>query len=146
MVVTPRVLTELRSAVRTRLDIEGAFTLTIGLALFVYGIVGTDTHSWGSSATIIALAGGALFILAALLIEAKTAVDPILPLSIFKRRSLSAANAIAVCPRCRSLWNVLLHLAVSPASGRLQPLALWIGDSSRRPIDTRRGPKRLATS
>jgi EmrB/QacA subfamily drug resistance transporter len=84
------------SQVRGRLDVEGAFTITAGLALFVYGIVSTETHSWASTETVLALVGGLAFLTAAIFIEARTAEDPLVPLSIFRRRSLSAANGIAV--------------------------------------------------
>jgi EmrB/QacA subfamily drug resistance transporter len=84
------------SNVRGRLDVEGAFAITAGLALFVYGIVSTDTHSWASTETVLALVGGLAFLVAAIFIEARTAEDPLVPLGIFRRRSLSAANAIAV--------------------------------------------------
>jgi len=50
LVMAQRALPESRAqGPRPRLDIEGAFTITAGLALLVYGIVGTDTHSWGST-------------------------------------------------------------------------------------------------
>ncbi len=75
---------------------SGAFTITVGLALFVYGIVSTDTHSWGSPQTVMALAGGVAFLLTALFFEARVARSPLVPLSIFRRRSLCAANGIAM--------------------------------------------------
>jgi hypothetical protein len=38
--------------------VAGAATLTGGMAILVYGIVGTGTRPWGSSRTITALAAG----------------------------------------------------------------------------------------
>jgi predicted MFS family arabinose efflux permease len=76
--------------------VEGAFTITAGLALFVFGIISTDTHSWGSTETVMSLVGGAAFLVAALFIEMRVAEAPLVPLDIFRRRSLSAANGIAV--------------------------------------------------
>jgi EmrB/QacA subfamily drug resistance transporter len=97
LVAAQRVLPESRAqGPRARLDVEGAFTITAGLALFVYGIVGTDTHSWGSTQTVMALLGGVAFLVAAFFIEARVAGEPLVPLSIFRRRSLCAANGIAV--------------------------------------------------
>jgi EmrB/QacA subfamily drug resistance transporter len=97
LVAAQRVLPESRAqGPRARLDIEGAFTITAGLALFVYGIVGTDTHSWASTQTVMALLGGMAFLVAALFIEARVADEPLVPLGIFRRRSLCAANGIAV--------------------------------------------------
>jgi predicted MFS family arabinose efflux permease len=76
--------------------VEGAFAITTGLALFVYGIVSTDAHSWGSTETVTALGGGVAFLLAALVIESRVAVNPLVPLNVFRRRSLCAANGIAM--------------------------------------------------
>ncbi len=81
---------------RKALDLTGAVTVTAGLAVLVYGIVSTDVHPWGSARTIVTLAIG-LFLLAVFFVtEARFAKDPLIPLSIFKRRSLSVANGIAV--------------------------------------------------
>jgi EmrB/QacA subfamily drug resistance transporter len=81
---------------RKALDLTGAATVTAGLAVLVYGIVSTDVHPWGSSRTIVTLAIG-LFLLAVFFVtEARFAKDPLIPLSIFKRRSISVANGIAV--------------------------------------------------
>ncbi len=81
---------------RKALDLTGAATVTAGLAVLVYGIVSTDVHPWGSSRTIVTLAIG-LFLLAVFAVtEARFAKDPLIPLSIFKRRSISVANGIAV--------------------------------------------------
>ncbi len=97
LVTAPRVLPGAQApGPRTRLDVEGAVTITVGLALFVYGIVSTDTHPWGSARTVMALAGGVAFLLAALFIEARVAPSPLVPLAIFRRRSLCAANGIAM--------------------------------------------------
>jgi EmrB/QacA subfamily drug resistance transporter len=78
------------------LDVAGALTITGGLAVLVYGIVGTDAHSWGSVATIIPLAIGSALLVAFFVIESRFAAQPLIPLAIFRRRSLSTANAIAV--------------------------------------------------
>jgi EmrB/QacA subfamily drug resistance transporter len=97
LVAAPQVLSESRaSGPRTRLDVEGAFAITAGLALFVYGIVSTDARSWGSTETVMALAGGVALLLTALVIEARVAANPLVPLSVFRRRSLCAANGIAM--------------------------------------------------
>jgi EmrB/QacA subfamily drug resistance transporter len=81
---------------RKALDLPGAVTVTAGLAVLVYGIVSTDVHPWGSARTIVTLAIGVLLIAAFFVTETRFAKDPLIPLSIFRRRSLSVANAIAV--------------------------------------------------
>jgi EmrB/QacA subfamily drug resistance transporter len=79
-----------------RLDVPGALSVTAGLALIVYGIVGTDTHPWGSTQTICVLAAGVALLAAFAVIEARLAAHPLVPLGVFRRRSLTAANAVAV--------------------------------------------------
>ncbi len=97
LVTAPRVLPGTPApGPRARLDVAGAVTITAGLALLVYGIVSTDTHPWGSAPTVLPLAAGAAFLLAAGFIEARVAASPLVPLAIFRRRPLSAANGIAM--------------------------------------------------
>ena len=88
-------LTESRADTRPTLDIAGAVTVTGGLALLVYGIVSTDTHSWGSPTTVLTLLGGAALLAAFVVIETRVA-HPLVPLRVFRRRSIAAANGIAV--------------------------------------------------
>jgi EmrB/QacA subfamily drug resistance transporter len=81
---------------RRKLDVAGAVTVSGGLAALVYAISGTDTHPWGSSRTLGTLAVAVLLLLTFVLIEARFATSPMVPLAVFRRRSLSAANAIAL--------------------------------------------------
>lgn len=78
------------------LDLAGALTVTAGLAVLVYGIVGTDTNAWASLHTIVALAIGVLLLGSFLFIEGRVAAQPLMPLGVFRRRNLSVANGIAV--------------------------------------------------
>jgi predicted MFS family arabinose efflux permease len=89
-------LAESRTGQRPSLDSVGAVTVTGGLALLVYGIVSTDTRSWGSPATILTLLGGAALLAVFVVIEARLAAHPLVPLSVFRLRSVAAANGIAV--------------------------------------------------
>ena len=81
---------------RKALDITGAVTVTGGLAVLVYGIVSTNVHPWGSARTIVTLAIGLVLLAVFFVNEARFATDPLIPLGIFRRRSLSVANGIAV--------------------------------------------------
>jgi EmrB/QacA subfamily drug resistance transporter len=81
---------------RPNLDLPGALTVTAGLSVLVYGIVSTDTHAWGSAQTVTALIIGAALLVAFVIIEARYAAHPLVPLGIFRMRSLSVANGIAV--------------------------------------------------
>jgi EmrB/QacA subfamily drug resistance transporter len=90
-------LTESRSENASRsLDVPGALTITAGLAVLVYGIVSTDSHAWGSPFTVVTLAIGVALLGLFVAIEARFASSPLIPLSVFRRRSLVAANGVAV--------------------------------------------------
>jgi EmrB/QacA subfamily drug resistance transporter len=89
-----RVLEESRVEMDTRsFDVLGAITVTAGLTLLVYGLVATDTHSWGSSLVLGSMAGAALLLGAFVLVERRAAA-PLLPFSIFRLRSLTGANIV----------------------------------------------------
>jgi EmrB/QacA subfamily drug resistance transporter len=88
-------LVESRAGTRPSPDLAGAVTVTGGLALLVYGIVSTDTRPWGSPATILTLLGGAALLAAFVVIESRRA-HPLVPLAVFRRRQVAAANGIAV--------------------------------------------------
>ncbi len=55
----------------------------------------TDVHPWSSAQTIGTLAAGVILLAIFLLIEARYARSPVVPLNTFRRRSLSVANAIS---------------------------------------------------
>ena len=70
--------------------------LTTTFTAPVYGIVGTGTHPWGSARAISTLAAGITMLGAFALIEARLARHPLVPVGVFRRRSLSAANAVSL--------------------------------------------------
>jgi EmrB/QacA subfamily drug resistance transporter len=78
-----------------QLDIAGAVALTLGTATLVYAIIGTDAHPWTAAQTIGALTAAAILLAGFIVIEARYARSPIVPLSTFRRRSLSVANGIS---------------------------------------------------
>lgn len=73
-------------------DFFGAVTVTAGLMLLVYALVKAPTYGWTDTKTIGMLAGSAVLIATFLINEAKIK-NPLMPLSIFRIRNLSAANA-----------------------------------------------------
>jgi EmrB/QacA subfamily drug resistance transporter len=76
-------------------DFAGAVSVTSGAMMLVYAMTRATQDGWGSTATISLLAGSAALIAAFLAIESRSPA-PLLPLRIFRLRSLSAANATAV--------------------------------------------------
>jgi EmrB/QacA subfamily drug resistance transporter len=80
---------------RRGLDVAGALTVTGGMAALIYGIVGTDSHPWGSARTLGTIGAGLLILALFVAIEARVASNPIVPLRTFRRRSLSVANLLS---------------------------------------------------
>jgi EmrB/QacA subfamily drug resistance transporter len=94
--VAPRVLPESREhGERRTFDIPGAVTVTAGLALLVYALVDAVHVGWGSTATIARLAGAAALLAAFIAIELRQR-DPLMPLSIFRLRTLRGADTVAL--------------------------------------------------
>jgi EmrB/QacA subfamily drug resistance transporter len=78
-------------------DLAGALTVTIGLVILTYGIVGTEEHGWASARTLLLLGAGAVLLAAFLVIEGRLATRPLVPLRIFGSRALSSANVVVFC-------------------------------------------------
>jgi EmrB/QacA subfamily drug resistance transporter len=92
IVLTPVLLRESRADLAHRhLDVAGAVTITSGLMLLVYAMTRAVTDGWGSSATIGLLAASAALVTAFVLVELRSP-SPLLPMRIFRSRTLSAAN------------------------------------------------------
>ncbi|MET8687804.1 MFS transporter [Streptomyces sp. NPDC004732] len=85
-------LTESRADRTRRLDVPGAVLVTAGLATLAYGIVQTEEKGWTATATLAPLAAGLALLAAFLLVESRTKA-PLMPLKLFKVRTVSAANA-----------------------------------------------------
>ena len=79
------------SLARRRFDVAGAVTVTGALSLLVYAVVTAASHGWASATTIGLLAGAATLIAAFVVIEARSAA-PLLPLTFFRNRAVTAAN------------------------------------------------------
>jgi EmrB/QacA subfamily drug resistance transporter len=72
-------------------DLAGATTVTSGLVVLVYGIVKAQEYGWGSTRTIGTLALAGALLAAFVAIERRSAA-PLVRLSMFRTRTLSAAN------------------------------------------------------
>jgi EmrB/QacA subfamily drug resistance transporter len=94
--LSPRLLVESRADDGTdTFDIPGAVTVTAGLALLVYGVVEAVNSGWGSTSTILRLAGAAVLLVAFLVIELRQR-QPLMPFSIFRLRTLRASNVVGL--------------------------------------------------
>jgi EmrB/QacA subfamily drug resistance transporter len=76
-------------------DAAGAITITSSLAIFVYAISKAPDDGWTSARTILLLAASVALFLISLLIESRSSA-PLVPLSIFRIRSLLGANVVGL--------------------------------------------------
>jgi EmrB/QacA subfamily drug resistance transporter len=94
--LAPRTLAESRAEDGTKsFDFPGAVTVTAGLALLVYAVVDAVNAGWGSSTTLLRLAGAAILLGAFVVIEMRQP-NPLMPFSIFRLRTLRGANIVGL--------------------------------------------------
>ena len=77
-------------------DLAGALTATLGLSLLVLGIVRTDVTGWGDASTLGLIAAGVALMAAFVVIEGWFAKAPLMPLRIWRSRTLSASNLVVL--------------------------------------------------
>jgi EmrB/QacA subfamily drug resistance transporter len=86
---------------RTSLDVTGAITVTASLMLAVYAIVNGNEQGWTSGRTLgllaVAAAGLAFFVL----LESRVS-SPLMPLGLFKLRSVASSNVVGI------LWSAAM--------------------------------------
>jgi EmrB/QacA subfamily drug resistance transporter len=93
LLLAPRIVPESRVATtRRRFDALGALTGTGGLVLLVDALSQAPQYGWSRTRTIAVLAASAALLVAFLVIESRVE-EPILPLRIFRLRTLAGANA-----------------------------------------------------
>jgi EmrB/QacA subfamily drug resistance transporter len=93
----PRFLRESRieASGRRAFDLLGAVLVTGGLSLLVYALVQTVDHSWSAPRTI-AMFVGAAVLLGGFIATEQRAAAPLMPLRLFRNRSLSGANVVGL--------------------------------------------------
>src|SRR6058998_1758422 len=90
--LSPILLRESRADLgHRRFDFAGATSITAGLMLLVYALTRATTHGWATGSTIGLLVVSAALIGAFFLIEQRSKA-PLLPLRIFRNRTLTASN------------------------------------------------------
>jgi EmrB/QacA subfamily drug resistance transporter len=96
LLLAPRIVPESRLATaRRRYDPFGAVTATAGLLLLVYALSKAPQDGWASGRTISLLAIAAALVGAFLAIETRVE-SPLLPLRIFRLRTVAGANAVGL--------------------------------------------------
>ena len=90
--VSPWLLRESRAELEHRhFDFAGAASITGGLMLLVYAMTRATQHGWGTAQSIGLLAASAVLVGVFFVVEARSKA-PLLPLRIFRLRTLTASN------------------------------------------------------
>src|SRR6185437_6070704 len=87
-----RYVRESRVERESQQDVLGAVLVTAGLALLVYAVSNAPQHGWGSGWTISRLVV-AVLLLVGFVVDQTRARDPLMPLRIFRVRTVAGANA-----------------------------------------------------
>ena len=96
LALAPRVVRESRApGERQGFDVVGAGSVTAGLALLVYAISKAPVDGWANGTTFGLLIGSAAILAFFVLWEARVP-KPIMPLGIFRIRTLAGANIVGV--------------------------------------------------
>ncbi|HET6167680.1 MAG TPA: MFS transporter, partial [Marmoricola sp.] len=77
------------------LDLPGAVTVSAGAALLVFAMVDAVNVGWDSAQTVWRLVGAAALLVAFVVVELRTR-KPLIPFSIFRKRTLRGANLVGV--------------------------------------------------
>ena len=96
LLLAPRIVPESRlETVRRRFDALGAVTVTGGLLLLVYALSKAPDVGWGAARTVTLLVVSGASLVAFLVVETRVEA-PLMPLRIFRLRSVAAANAVGL--------------------------------------------------
>ncbi|MGO4350035.1 MFS transporter [Paenibacillus sp. MCAF9] len=91
LVAAPYLIPKDEHVERVSLDASGSVTVTTGIVALVAALSGTERVGWTSPQTLI-LAGLAVMLLGLFLFIEKRASNPLLPLGIFRNKSVSGGN------------------------------------------------------
>ena len=130
-------------------DLAGAVTVTSGLIILVYAIVKAQEKGWGSLHTLV-VGGIAILLLAAFVFIERRSVEPLVRLSIFRVRTVRAANVamffVAAGLFAMFFFNTLYLQRVLEywRSRRASPSSRSLQGSSSGRVSRRRSSRRSA--
>ena len=150
-----RMLPESRDAsVKRSFDVAGALTVTAALALMMFTIVEAPDHGWGSVRTVASFAVAVGLLAGFVGIEARTR-EPLMPLRIFRSRTLVAAN-VGLGFAAASVYSMSFVLALYAQevlgfsalefgfAGLVLPFTVAIGAITGQALVTRVGSARVS--
>jgi len=94
-IAATRLLPESRNEGARNFDIAGAVSVTAGLSLLVYTLVDANDAGWTSGQTLL-LGAVAVALLAAFVAVELRSRAPLVPFSIFRRRTITATNIVGL--------------------------------------------------
>ncbi|MFI6816001.1 MFS transporter [Nonomuraea sp. NPDC050328] len=86
-----RRLAESRDAGSGGLDLAGAIMVTLGLSALEFGMLQTPAYGWSSPRTWVPMGAGVLALAVFVLVQARFARAPLMPLRVFRSRAVSGA-------------------------------------------------------
>ncbi|GAA4970229.1 EmrB/QacA subfamily drug resistance transporter [Nonomuraea thailandensis] len=87
-------LAGVRTGRRAALDLTGALTGTAGLAALIYGIMQSADHGWSSVPVLGPIVAGLLLLAVFTVVEARFAIQPIMPLRLFRIRGVAVGSGM----------------------------------------------------
>jgi EmrB/QacA subfamily drug resistance transporter len=87
-------LTRTQSDRRQSLDVVGAVTGTAGLAALIFGVMQIADHGWASLRVIVPALAGVLLLAGFVLVEARFAPQPMMPLRLFRIRGVAVGDGM----------------------------------------------------
>ncbi|MBG0831992.1 MFS transporter [Planomonospora sp. ID67723] len=94
IVVAMMSLAGTRTGRRESLDLTGAVTGTAGLAALIYGVMQSADHGWTSVLVVGPAGAGLLLLVAFIVVEARFATRPMMPLRLFRIRRVAVGNGM----------------------------------------------------
>src|SRR5262249_28669734 len=96
LLVSRRIVPESRLVgLQRRFDVLGAVSATGGLLALVYAISSAPQAGWASARTVALIAFSAVLAIVCVVVESRTE-SPLMPLRIFRLRTVAAANAVGL--------------------------------------------------
>ena len=99
ILLAPRFIAESKAGAGKQFDIVGAISVTLGLAILVFGLVKSADYGWGSGRTIGALVLAVVLLGFFVFWESRQGA-PLVPLTIFRNRNITGANSVMVLIAC----------------------------------------------
>ncbi|MBB6672064.1 DHA2 family efflux MFS transporter permease subunit [Cohnella nanjingensis] len=156
LVAVAVLLSESRSAVRSRVDVLGVLTSSLGLVCVTYGVIEAGEKGWGNGAALSTLLGG-MALLGAFVLWERRARHPLVDLSLFRSKSFTWGSLLATAVSF-SMFGLLFvapqyFQAVEGADAfgtglRLLPImgGLLIGAKVAEPLLPRRGARGILST